>query len=108
MDKKKFAKNSTKIFLFVSQYKHFFSSLLVEFQIKLRKLCYTGHLSHINPLTFQPYFNRAVPIEKLCELNGTEVIPDDYKSDCYNDVDESKFACKEKYRIMVTIVMSIR
>lgn len=37
---------------------------------------------------------------KLCEFEGQQ-IPDDYKSDCYKDVDESDYACKEKYRIMV-------
>lgn len=28
-------------------------------------------------------------------------LPADYKSDCYNDLDESEYACKEKKRIMV-------
>lgn len=30
-------------------------------------------------------------------------LPGDYKSDCYNDVDESEYACKEKKRIMVRL-----
>lgn len=42
---------------------------------------------------------RARPLHKLCEYEGQ--LPEDYKSDCYKDMDESDFACKEKYRIMV-------
>lgn len=44
---------------------------------------------------------RARPIHKLCEFEGnlTEV----YEPDCYKDVDETDYACKEKYRIMVSI-----
>ena len=52
-DKKFFAINSPKILLFVSHYhlipieaKQFFSSILVVFKIKLRKLCYTGTTSN--------------------------------------------------------------
>ncbi|XP_059468804.1 uncharacterized protein LOC132192729 isoform X2 [Neocloeon triangulifer] len=44
----------------------------------------------------------ARPLEKLCELNGARK-PADYKSDCYGDVDESEFACKEKKRIMMRL-----
>lgn len=43
----------------------------------------------------------AKPLNKLCELKGGP-IPEDYKSDCYKDVDESEYACKEKLRIMVS------
>jgi ATP-dependent DNA helicase 2 subunit 2 len=42
----------------------------------------------------------ARPLSKLCELEGLPK-PADYKSDCYNDVDETEYACKEKKRIMV-------
>lgn len=42
---------------------------------------------------------KARPLKKLCEFEGNP-IPEDYKSDCYQDVDESNYACKEKYRIM--------
>jgi len=44
---------------------------------------------------------QARPLNKLCEYGGN-VLPPDYKSDCYNDIDESEYACKEKYRIMVS------
>ncbi|XP_030754793.1 uncharacterized protein LOC115881457 [Sitophilus oryzae] len=43
---------------------------------------------------------KAKPLKKLCEFEGNP-IPEDYKSDCYQDVDESSYACKEKYRIMM-------
>ncbi|KAH1003183.1 uncharacterized protein LOC109536561 isoform X1 [Dendroctonus ponderosae] len=45
---------------------------------------------------------KAKPLGKLCEFEGGP-IPDDYKSDCYQDVDESSYACKEKYRIMMRL-----
>lgn len=44
---------------------------------------------------------RARPLKKLCEFEG-KPLPEDYKSDCYQDVDETEYACKEKYRIMVS------
>ena len=31
------------------------------------------------------------------------VHPKDYKSDCWNDVDESEYACTEKSRIMLQV-----
>lgn len=42
---------------------------------------------------------RSRPLHKLCEYEG-KPLPPDYKSDCYKDLDESDYACKEKYRIM--------
>ncbi|XP_055386237.1 uncharacterized protein LOC129615142 isoform X2 [Condylostylus longicornis] len=42
---------------------------------------------------------RSRPLHKLCEYEG-QSLPTDYKSDCYKDIDESDYACKEKYRIM--------
>lgn len=44
---------------------------------------------------------KARPIHKLCEYEGE--LPKIYRSDCYKDVDESDYACKEKYRIMVSM-----
>lgn len=46
------------------------------------------------------FIKRARPIQKLCEFEGN--LPDEYEPDCYKDVDESDYACKEKYRIMVS------
>uniref|UniRef100_U5EP17 Putative conserved plasma membrane protein n=1 Tax=Corethrella appendiculata TaxID=1370023 RepID=U5EP17_9DIPT len=45
---------------------------------------------------------RSRPLHKLCEFEG-KLLPEDYKSDCYKDLDESDYACKEKYRIMMRL-----
>lgn len=58
-------------------------------------------LFELNIFQYSCHFihKRARPIQKLCEFEGN--IPDEYEPDCYKDVDESDYACKEKYRIMV-------
>ncbi len=43
---------------------------------------------------------KAIPLEKLCEY-GANGVPKKAKSDCYNDIDESEYACAEKQRIEV-------
>ncbi|XP_037912424.1 uncharacterized protein LOC119652391 isoform X2 [Hermetia illucens] len=48
---------------------------------------------------------RSRPLYKLCEFEGLP-LPEDYKSDCYDDIDESDYACKEKYRIMQRIKLN--
>lgn len=53
------------------------------------------------PTGFDKMIVKAKPLNKLCQFDGRP-IPEDYKSDCYNDVDETEYACKEKYRIMVS------
>ena len=53
------------------------------------------------PTGFDKMIVQARPLNKLCEYGGNG-LPPDYKSDCYNDIDESDYACKEKYRIMVS------
>ena len=45
---------------------------------------------------------QAKPLDKLCEFEG-KGIPKGYHSDCYNDIDESDYACAEKERIMLRI-----
>ena len=45
---------------------------------------------------------KAKPLAKLCEHEG-RALPDDYRSDCWNDVDESDFACNEKKRILLKL-----
>ncbi|XP_023029932.2 uncharacterized protein [Leptinotarsa decemlineata] len=52
------------------------------------------------PTGFDKLIVKAKPLKKLCEFEGNP-LPEDYKSDCYQDVDESDYACKEKYRIMM-------
>jgi len=54
------------------------------------------------PTGFEKLIVKARPLKKLCELEG-KPIPPDYKPDCYQNVDESEYACKEKYRIMKRI-----
>lgn len=54
------------------------------------------------PTGFDKLIVKARPLKKLCEFEGQEV-PEGYKSDCYQDVDETDYACKEKYRIMTRI-----
>lgn len=51
-------------------------------------------------LGFDKLFVHSRPLKKLCEFDG-KPLPEDYKSDCFQDVDETEYACKEKYRIMV-------
>ncbi|CAG0919854.1 unnamed protein product [Notodromas monacha] len=50
------------------------------------------------PTTIDTMFVKARPLDKLCEFHGKR-LPRKYRSDCYNDVDESEFACLEKERI---------
>lgn len=56
------------------------------------------------PTGFDKMIVKAKPLSRLCQFEGGP-IPKDYKSDCYNDVDESDYACKEKYRIMVRLII---
>ncbi|KAG5317492.1 XRCC5 protein, partial [Pseudoatta argentina] len=51
---------------------------------------------------FEKMLVKARPLSRLCQFEGRP-IPEDYKSDCYNDVDETEYACKEKYRIMMRL-----
>lgn len=46
---------------------------------------------------------KARPLSKLCEYKGGD-LPEGYKSDCYGNVDETVYACKEKRRIMVSSI----
>ncbi len=45
---------------------------------------------------------KAKPLKNLCEHEGRP-LPDDYKSDCWGDVDETDYACTEKERIMLRL-----
>jgi len=48
---------------------------------------------------------KAKPLSKLCEYNAGD-LPEGYKSDCYGNVDETQWACKEKRRILVSVLVS--
>lgn len=54
------------------------------------------------PTGFDKMLVKSKPLNKLCEFDGRP-LPEDYKSDCYNDVDESEFACAEKKRILIRL-----
>lgn len=45
---------------------------------------------------------KAKPLEKLCEFEGKGK-PKGSPSDCYNDVDETEFACDEKKRFLLRL-----
>ena len=45
---------------------------------------------------------KAKPLDALCEHEGRG-LPDEYKSDCWNDVDETEYACSEKKRILMQL-----
>lgn len=51
---------------------------------------------------------RARPIEKLCEFGGLGLKrrPKNEEQDCYNDLDETDYACEEKKRIQVRLDLS--
>lgn len=53
------------------------------------------------PIDMSKMIVKAIPLERLCEYEGQNNIPKNAKSDCYNDVDESEYACAEKQRIEV-------
>lgn len=44
---------------------------------------------------------KAKPLDKLCEFGGKSK-PKGEPTDCYNDVDETQFACDEKRRFLVS------
>jgi len=50
------------------------------------------------PISIDSMIVKSRPMKKLCEYEGRP-LPDDYKSDCWNDVDETEYACQEKKRI---------
>lgn len=51
------------------------------------------------PKSLEKMIVKSRPIEKLCEFEG-KGMPKNHKPDCYNDIDESEYACAEKERIM--------
>jgi len=50
------------------------------------------------PISIDRMLVKSKPMKKLCEHEG-RALPSGYKSDCWNDVDETEFACQEKKRI---------
>lgn len=54
------------------------------------------------PTSFEGMIVKAKPLKALCEGEGRP-LPDGYKSDCWNDVDETEYACSEKKRILLKL-----
>jgi ATP-dependent DNA helicase 2 subunit 2 len=54
------------------------------------------------PVSLEGMIVKAKPFKNLCEYKGRP-LPEDYKSDCWNDVDETEFACSEKKRIQLKL-----
>jgi len=54
------------------------------------------------PVSLEGMIVKARPLKTLCEHQGRG-LPDEYKSDCWNDVDETEFACSEKKRILLKL-----
>lgn len=71
----------------------------IVFDIKTPKVFYCPQEK---PTDMDKMIVKAIPLEKLCEFNGKGV-PKKSKSDCYNDIDESDYACAEKARIELRI-----
>jgi len=54
------------------------------------------------PISIDRMLVKSRPMKKLCEHEG-RAIPKGSKSDCWNDVDETEYACTEKKRIMLRL-----
>merc|ERR1712172_415028 len=52
------------------------------------------------PISIDLMLVKSKPMKKLCEYEGRG-LPENVKSDCWNDVDETEYACSEKKRIML-------
>merc|ERR1711997_39782 len=54
------------------------------------------------PISIDRMLVKSKPMKKLCEYEGRG-LPSQAKSDCWNDVDETEYACSEKKRIMMRL-----
>jgi len=54
------------------------------------------------PISIDRMLVKSKPMKKLCEHEGRP-LPEGAKSDCWNDVDETEYACSEKKRIMLRL-----
>ena len=54
------------------------------------------------PISLEGMIVKARPLSQLCEHEGKK-LPSDYASDCWNDVDETEYACQEKKRILLKL-----
>ena len=70
----------------------------IVFDIKTPKVFYCPQEKPIGP---NKMIVKSIPLDKLCEYQGKNV-PKNSRSDCYNDIDETEYACAEKQRILVS------
>merc|ERR1712141_588450 len=54
------------------------------------------------PISLEGMIVKAKPLDALCEHEGRG-LPENYKSDCWNDVDETEYAFQEKKRILLQL-----
>merc|ERR1712183_1168259 len=54
------------------------------------------------PISIDRMLVKSKPMKKLCEYEGRG-LPSQAKSDCWNDVDETEYACSEKKRILLQL-----
>ena len=69
----------------------------IVFDIKTPKVFYCPQEK---PSDMTKMIVQSRPLDALCEYGGKGV-PKNARSDCYNDIDETEYACAEKQRIMV-------
>lgn len=70
----------------------------IVFDIKTPKVFYCPQ---DKPANLDKMIVQSRPLDKLCEYGG-KGLPKKAHSDCWNDVDETEYACAEKQRIMVS------
>lgn len=69
----------------------------IVFDIKTPKVFYCPQEK---PTDMNKMIVKSRPLDQLCEYGGKGV-PKNSRSDCFNDIDETEYACAEKQRIMV-------
>jgi hypothetical protein len=72
----------------------------IVFDIKTPKVFYCPQEK---PSDMDKLIVKSQPLDRLCEYGGKGV-PKNSRSDCYNDIDETEYACAEKQRIMVRFI----
>jgi len=71
----------------------------IVFDIKTPKVFYCPQEK---PTDMDKMIVKSRPLDLLCEYGGKGV-PKNSRSDCYNDIDETEYACAEKQRIMLRV-----
>ncbi|XP_053213564.1 uncharacterized protein LOC128396938 [Panonychus citri] len=71
----------------------------IVFDIKTPKVFYCPQEK---PDDLNKMIVKSIPLDKLCEYQGQNV-PKNSRSDCYNDIDETEYACAEKQRILLRV-----